>query len=193
MVSRNQNCYIVYTDPSLIYYYLNRNDEMMMLKIEHVTSNSLKIQVRACKFKSLFTICPFMVNALFDVDRLRTSCEYNNYSTRLMQLSVKRSASGREKTLLCPLKCTNRITIDENKIASKPPGHNSRSRSNWSQLMWHGSLALHLWLNLEYYNFTKQIKLCAAAYLHKCKLSSLAKTIIEERFCCVIPRNSVLI
>ena len=166
---------------------------MMMLKIEHVTSNSLKIQVRACKFKSLFTICPFMVNALFDVDRLRTSCEYNNYSTRLMQLSVKRSASGREKTLLCPLKCTNRITIDENKIASKPPGHNSRSRSNWSQLMWHGSLALHLWLNLEYYNFTKQIKLCAAAYLHKCKLSSLAKTIIEERFCCVIPRNSVLI
>lgn len=101
MVSRNQNCYIVYTDPSLIYYYLNRNDEMMMLKIEHVTSNSLKIQVRACKFKSLFTICPSMVNALFDVDRLRTSqCEYNNYSTRLMQLSVKRSASGRENSSL---------------------------------------------------------------------------------------------
>lgn len=74
---------------------------MMMLKIEHVTSNSLKIQVRACKFKSLFTICPSMVNALFDVDRLRTSqCEYNNYSTRLMQLSVKRSASGRENSSL---------------------------------------------------------------------------------------------
>ena len=146
---------IAYTGSSLVHHFLNRNwwnDD-----VENWACYIRLFEVHANKLiKKSLSICPSMVNALFDFDV--THFLWVLQLIWLMQLSVWWSASGRDKNDFLPLKCTNRITVDENKIASKPPGHNSRSKGNWPPLTWHRPLALHLWLNLEYY------KSCAAYF-----------------------------
>ena len=126
--------------------------------------------------KKLFTMCPSMVI----YGKRFVWCWHVTHFLWVLQLldwcnsMLDEVILEETKTIFLSLKCTNRVTVDENKIASKPPGHNSRSKRIWPGLTWHRSLALHLWLNLEYYKLR-------AAYLHKCKLNSQAKLKTHRR------------